>query len=250
MALADEAVLRAIAGAIDGVVYTPSSSIAGRVAGHAITYRLTTHGDGSGVVPVTEIEALVEPSAIELELRPQDETQERLVKKGAALDLSLDDEAFDRAFIVEGAPSEAIKKWLTKPIRERLVSHAPLTVELRGKLLVVSKARWVEDPAQAQSLAHGAAMLATEHARVVRARRDDALASASAQRDGYRNAVSPDSARHAIARAERAERDEIAKLAAVRGARSADRRVAYVAGVILTLTLVLAFLLFAWVMRS
>jgi hypothetical protein len=224
MGTAGENELRAIARAIDGVVYTPSSSIAGRVGGHAVTYRLTTRGVGSNATEMTEVEALVEASSIQLELRPQDSHEERLVKKGVALDLTLDDEPFDRAFIVEGAPTGAIKRWLVAEVREQLVRFAPITVELRGKLLVLAKERWIVRPHEARDLAECAARLATEHARVVHARRDDALASASAQRDGYRDALSPDAARKAIEHAERTDRAELAKLRDVREARDARAR--------------------------
>lgn len=247
MPLADERALRRIATAIEGVTYTPSSSIAARLEGQAFTYRLTTRGADSGAEPWTEIELVVEPSSIELELRPQDAREESLVRRGAALDVSLGDAAFDGAFIVEGAPSEAIRKWLVPDVRARLVGLAPVCVTLRGKILVVAKRAWVCDPAEARALAEIGCALANQYARVVLTRRDDALASASAsaRQDGNRDALSPESARIALERAERIERAEIAHLRTIRHGRAARQRVITITlGVAIVLTLASAIAVF------
>ncbi|MFO0758098.1 MAG: hypothetical protein U0359_16500 [Byssovorax sp.] len=77
-------------------------------------------------------------SAVLLALRPQTAAEQKDVERGDAVDLVLGDPAFDRAWIVEGAPAARIKRVLSSPaLRRRLVDFA----SIQGARITVDKGK-------------------------------------------------------------------------------------------------------------
>jgi hypothetical protein len=80
------------------------------------------------------------------------------VHAGLAIDLQLGDTAFDRAFIVEGAPSDVVRALLTSPLRESLLSMIrPRLLNDGGELtiadgkVVLAARGWLEERKQAEA---------------------------------------------------------------------------------------------------
>ncbi len=71
----------------------------------------------------TTVDVVFSPCPLLLHLRPQDEEETRSVERGEAIDLLVDDPAFDAAWIVEGAPAERVARVLADPgLRARLLA--------------------------------------------------------------------------------------------------------------------------------
>lgn len=64
-------------------------------------------------------------AAFVMELRPQTKDELSAVARGDAIDVEVGDVAFDRAFVVEAAPSHIVRILLDDPIRSALLSLAP-----------------------------------------------------------------------------------------------------------------------------
>lgn len=90
-----------------------SESVTGELGGRRVT--LTLIPGARSTPPRTKIEVTFEPCELMLELRAQTEREERAVSAGEAIDLSTGDPAFDRAFVVEGAPAPRALAVLADP---------------------------------------------------------------------------------------------------------------------------------------
>jgi hypothetical protein len=74
-----------------------------------------------------------------IELRPQTPEAQRALDRGEAIDIEVGDEAFDRAFIVEAAPTAAIRALLDGPTRTALLALSPCRFALDAGDLHLSK---------------------------------------------------------------------------------------------------------------
>ena len=75
----------------------------------------------------TKVEVTFSPCALMLHLRRQTIEEERAVKAGEAVDLTVGDLDFDAAWIVEGAPAERVTRLLANAdLRARLMAFAAL----------------------------------------------------------------------------------------------------------------------------
>lgn len=75
----------------------------------------------------TKVEVTFSPCALMLHLRKQTIEEERAVRAGEAVDLTVGDPEFDAAWIVEGAPSERVTRLLSDPVlRRSLLEFAAL----------------------------------------------------------------------------------------------------------------------------
>jgi hypothetical protein len=124
-----------------------SWAIEGRLRGLTIRYGL--HAAGKQRPKQTICEArLVEPTALEMELRPETAREIRQVEHGRAIDLVLGDEAFDDSFIVEAAPSDLARALLDRNARTGLLSFHPCVVTLSGTDLRFAKTGYLDEPAE------------------------------------------------------------------------------------------------------
>jgi hypothetical protein len=73
--------------------------------------------------------------AFELDLRPHDAGERERVDTGEAIDVTLDDEMFDAAFVVEAAPSDLIRTLFDARGRAALQALAPCRLRREGGAL-------------------------------------------------------------------------------------------------------------------
>jgi hypothetical protein len=83
-----------------------------------------------------------------LDLRPENGAEQEAVQRGLAVDVEVGDRAFDRAFVVEAAPAEAVRALLDEPTRAALVTLAPCRLTLADGALHVSKGPIGEEPGE------------------------------------------------------------------------------------------------------
>lgn len=67
----------------------------------------------------TKVQVTFSPCALMLHLRKQTIAEERAVRAGDAVDLTIGDPEFDAAWIVEGAPAERVTRLLSDPVLRR-----------------------------------------------------------------------------------------------------------------------------------
>jgi len=78
-----------------------------------------------GPFTVCRVSLPSEGPAFVMELRPQTMDEQRAVSRGDAIDVEMGDVVFDRAFVVEAAPSHIVRILLGEPMRFALLSLAP-----------------------------------------------------------------------------------------------------------------------------
>jgi hypothetical protein len=156
----------------------------------------------------TELSVEITPARLLLELRPQTVRELRLVHDGEAVDLILGDAAFDRAYVVEGAPEVVVRELLDAALRARLVAAAPLLVRCDGPEITVARPDWFIEPEEALTLLE----LALDLAEAVPAAARRAQRAGELSGDPYRSVPND-----AAARAARIE--ELAALVTLRGRR-------------------------------
>ena len=96
----------------------------GTLDGAALEFRYTARGRGKYAVPWTEID-VAWPAAYPLELyvRRQRWSDKREIDRGAMVDVTLGDRAFDQQFLIEAAPAEIARALLDAPMRRVLAAH-------------------------------------------------------------------------------------------------------------------------------
>lgn len=204
------------AGLAEGYVEPNESGVIGTARGVTITFRFITKGSGSGAESWTEVVALGPFAEIDLELRPSGVLESWQVARGDAVDVEVGDPAFDKAFVVEGAPAAAVKKLLDAPLRKDLLALAPLVAKTNERGAVVEKRGWIEDVSKARVLIDIAAAIATRAPAAVAEMVSESVVTDSS---AYRGTVSSDGGRAAID----AARDEVVQLRSMRRARAARR---------------------------
>jgi hypothetical protein len=217
------------------------AAVTGRYQGIEVTYRFATRGSGSNSESWTEVEAAVPASyPLAIHVRRHDWRDRTHIERGDMIDVKVGDAEFDRAFLVEAAPADVVRRLLDGETRALLGAHQPVELDTivdgDRKLLRLGIRQWIEDEAGAAALIERIAAIA--------ARVRDGFAEADAAlpaRDiggPFRQEVDGQPA-HDAARAREAE---VERLGAVRAARTARQdRIMVVGGAIgLAFALVIA----------
>ena len=109
----------------------------GTVRGVPVRWDALGGGRGNPVHTVCSV-SLVHPPRFLMDLRLQTGEELAQVRAGRAVDVIVGDQAFDDAFIVEAAPSDAAKKLLDAEIRRMLLAMRPV------RLCVAKDALWLD----------------------------------------------------------------------------------------------------------
>jgi hypothetical protein len=104
------------------------------LAGVTATYLLGEEIDDDVAGPFTVCTVPLHTSALHflMDLRPQSVDEVRAVARGDALDLTIGDDPFDRAFVIEAAPSNVVAALLEDTVRARLLALAPCRLTCTG----------------------------------------------------------------------------------------------------------------------
>jgi hypothetical protein len=154
--------------------------------GVRVVYRLATHGSGSSATSVTEVDAeITVPSGFVMLLRPQSLVDPFLVRRGLAVDVTVGDDKFDRAFLVEAAPADVIRAALDVHMRARLLAVHPVKVETCDVGLRLTRNGWEHGRAAIWTMLDIVALLAV----AVGAASEKALRGDAAAATGYRGAA-------------------------------------------------------------
>jgi hypothetical protein len=120
--------------------------IKGRLGGRAVTIELTTRGKGSNSEAWTEIRVSHRDVPTKLALRPQTMIEDALVAMSRAVDVRVGDEPLDEAFVLDGAPADAVRRILDDAsLRAKLLSLAPVEVDGRDAMIQIAKRGWLAD---------------------------------------------------------------------------------------------------------
>ncbi len=121
-------------------------TVKGKIGEHDVSIRMTTRGGDSNAVAWTEIKVAHREVPMKLALRPQTLAESAIVAMSKAVDVQIDDEAMDRAFVIDGAPADAVKRVLDDSgLRRELLALMPVEVEDIGAALQIAKKGWVID---------------------------------------------------------------------------------------------------------
>ncbi|HQY61433.1 MAG TPA: hypothetical protein PK141_08575 [Polyangiaceae bacterium] len=128
----------------DPVLDEERGVLTGRVGGRPVRCALTSRGKGSGASPWTEVTVTMEGPVLDFELRPQSLTETIDLHRGMAIDVQLGDPAFDRAFIVEGAPAAAVRAvFADAALRSALVELGSIDVTRTDDTLDLGAKGWL-----------------------------------------------------------------------------------------------------------
>ena len=153
------AIAREVGGAHD------SSSVTCTYNGVVVRYEFAMRGAGSSAESWTEVTADL-PRGYPLSLRvlrcpPQPEA----VRRGDLIDVEVGDADFDRAFLVEAAPSDVVRALLDAPARAFLVQFGGMLVTLTkaggGTALQLALPGWDEHPMRAKATVEGVSRIAS-----------------------------------------------------------------------------------------
>jgi hypothetical protein len=173
-----------------------------------------------------------------MELRARTPDAQHALDRGDAIEVQLGDEAFDRAFVVEAAPSDVIRALLDESTRAALLALAPCRFALDAGALHLSKRGTRTSKA---IVAQVVGLCVDVRERVERLPLEMARHREPA---GYRGALG-----EAAARPEDAARAD-AEIAAVEDARRARRQAQGMkAGVAIITTVVVGTTLLEWLVR-
>lgn len=118
--------------------------LTGRVGGRPVRCELTSRGEGSSATPWTEVTVSMEGPMFDLELRPQGLMESIDLQRGMAIDVTIGDAAFDRAFIVEGAPAAAVRAvFADAELRGALVALGAIDVTRTSESLAFGAKGWL-----------------------------------------------------------------------------------------------------------
>jgi hypothetical protein len=97
------------------------------LGGVSATYLLGEEIDDVDPGPFTVCTVPLQEGALHfvMELRPQSETEALAVARGEAVDVAVGDDLFDRAFVIEAAPSNVVAALLDDATRARLLALSP-----------------------------------------------------------------------------------------------------------------------------
>lgn len=102
-----------------------SSSLSGKLRGHALQVRFVSSSKSTPAHTITELGC--SSCNVLLHLRRQTEEEEGAVRRGEAVDVRVGDEAFDAAWIIEGAPEARVLRVLSQPaLRSALLAFRQL----------------------------------------------------------------------------------------------------------------------------
>ena len=128
----------------DAVIDNDRGTVAGSFDGRPVRCALTSRGDGSSAVSYTEVSVGMSGPSIQLELRPQSLAETIDVRRGLAVDVTTGDAAFDRAFIVEGAPADAVRQVLEDTmLRASILALGKIEVTQQPGTLIFARPGWV-----------------------------------------------------------------------------------------------------------
>lgn len=187
--------------------------VRGQLRGRTVTYRRTLRPSGSYSELWTEVDVRVAPMPLRLALRPQTPHEEGMLARGLAVDLVLGDPPFDAAFLVEAAPADVARALLGEELRRRLLAMHPIGLVSVDAVLRLEKQGELEEKAVAPAI---------ELLLDVAAAIPDAVAEADRATARARAAYRDDPAGRAALEAARAA--ELAKVAALPGARDQYQR--------------------------
>jgi hypothetical protein len=215
----------------DAKLDASAGEVRGSFEGVQVTVRMVVRGVGSYSERFTEVAAATNAQGLSLSLRPQTESELSDVGQGLAVDLILNDTAFDAAFIVEAAPNDVVTRVLDDGIRSMLLRVRPGEVVTREGFIQVDKEDWIDDRDALTAVIQLAAALA----RRIPIAKDEA--SRSAATGGYRG---DDDAARVAAEAREAE---LLRLEAVKRARADAERKKNLALVLLIVLLLIIALI-------
>ena len=157
------------------------------------------------------------------------------IQRGEMVDVPTGDAAFDREFLVEGAPADVVARLLTPEVRVTLMQHPPLKLDTVDGTLQLLVGEWHEDPARLRPWVEVVAAIVTGLREANAAA--DAAVPLSTGGDPYR-AIADD---RPLQDARAARAAEVQRLGTIKRARaSAARRVAWaVSAVVLGAALLL-----------
>lgn len=128
---------------LQDVATTDTGAVRGCIGGRNLRVDLTTRGSGSSKTSWTEVGVVVS-TTVQLSLRPQTLVEAGLTRMARGVDVIVGDEAFDRAFIVDGAPADAVREVLgDAPLRQRLVSLRSAELTQSHAEICLAKKGWV-----------------------------------------------------------------------------------------------------------
>ncbi len=135
---------RAAAALTDAVVDAEQGTVTGYVAGRAARCELALRGSGRSSVAWMEVTITLGGPTIDLQLRPQTLGEEIDLKRGMSIDVTTGDPAFDRKFIVEGAPTSAVREVLAdEPLRLALAGLGAVEATQSDGALMLAKKGWL-----------------------------------------------------------------------------------------------------------
>jgi hypothetical protein len=118
-------------------VRTRSFGLLGTVRGVPVRWDALGGARGHPVHTMCSV-SLVHPPRFLMDVRQQTGEELEQVRAGRAVDVIVDDQAFDDAFIVEAAPSDVAKKLLDAEIRRMLLAMRPV------RLCVAKNTLWLD----------------------------------------------------------------------------------------------------------
>jgi hypothetical protein len=139
--------LDAAAQAMERVESRSRSTVLGKKDGQSITVVVTRDRWGWW----TMVTCAVADMPFELELRRQGEEEKSDIVEGRAVDVGVGDPTFDEKWLVEGAPTDIVRRVLTESIRDRFTALAPLDLcqpskrLLRLRLGGIAAPEWISD---------------------------------------------------------------------------------------------------------
>jgi hypothetical protein len=158
--------------------------VAGRLDGVAIAYG----SRGSRSASWTEVRATVRPAGVEVVVRPRRAEDDAAVAAGRLLDVDLGDAELRKAYVVDGAPAEAVAAMLDAEVRRQILALRPGLISCSGEQVRVAADHLVRDDAEATGLLRLTAALGSKLA-VAGATEVAATAAVRARHEAERDAL-------------------------------------------------------------
>jgi hypothetical protein len=127
---------------IDGEL-TEHGKVSGAFEGRAVEVKYADRSEGSSVSPWTEVTASHKSVELDLALRPQGILASAIGRAASGVDVKLGDDRFDGAFILDGAPADAVRAVLDANVRKRLMDLRPVELTTKSGAIVIAKKKWL-----------------------------------------------------------------------------------------------------------
>lgn len=168
--------LTEIAGLLERVeVLDPDTAVRGWVGDQQVTVVLTQRLHGDLDLRSTEASVPVEDGLrIRFSIRPVTSQDRREIERGLTVTHRTGHEAFDAAFVVEGAPERLVREIVDdEEVRRDVLALAPDQVLSTPTTLLVHLYHWVHDPGEAAILVRVAARIGALASEIARRQRAD-----------------------------------------------------------------------------